>query len=163
MLSKHIESIEQQMQNTRSDVDKQRLAIPTDFAQLSILIQKMSQLASYIVNFKKIPALNSPDISAAVNRIMLLISEAKICAYIQQAKGALTQHNYVHAQRDFQIAQSMLSRFSNKNSRLQALEAELQELIKSTPEEAANTHLSIDDDEYGEKTDDSIFGPKKKW
>ncbi len=169
MIARNLASIKQQMQNPQSNVDKQRLNIPQDFQQLSLLIKHLSRLGKYLMRFKNIKAMNVALVMPAVNKIMLLISEAKICAYIQQAKKALTEHNYVNAQRDFQIAQQMLDRFTNKNSRLEALEIELKELVNATPQEAAKKSLSIDieneaetNSQYEEESD-NIFGPKKKW
>ncbi len=165
LIARNLASVKQQMQNTQSDVDKQRLAIPPDLEQLRVLIKHLSRLGKYLMQFKKIRSMNSPLILPAVNKIMLLISEAKICAYIQQAKTALLQHNYVNAQRDFQIAQQMLNKFSQKNSRLEALEIELKKLVKSTPQEAAKRSLSIETESEWDANEenDNIFGPKKKW
>lgn len=165
IISRNLVSINQKLENPQSNVDKQRLTIPTDFQQLNILIKHLSRLGKYMMRFKKIKAMNTTLVIPAVNKIMLLISEAKICAYIQQAKRALLEHNYVNAQRDFQIAQQMLDRFNNKNSRLQALELELKDLVNATPQEAAKTHLSIEmeNQQETENEDDNIFGPKKKW
>ena len=165
IIARNLVSVNQTLKNPQSKVDKQRLKIPSDFQQLNILIKQLSRLGKYMMRFKNIKAMNTTLVMPAVNKIMLLISEAKICAYIQQAKRALQDHNYVNAQRDFQIAQQMLDRFSNKNSRLQALESELKDLVKATPQEAAKTSLSIEmeneDETYNEE--DKIFGPKKKW
>lgn len=169
MIAKNLMSINQRIEKPQSNVDKQRLNIPSDFQQLGILIKHLSRLGKYLIRFKSIKAMNSTLVTPAVNKIMLLISEAKICAYIQQAKTALQSHNYVNAQRDFQIAQQMLDRFSDKNSRLEALENELKELVKATPQEAAKTELSIDSENQqayeneNEDENDNIFGPKKKW
>ncbi len=168
-LSTSLTNISLQLKNTKSKIDQQRLNIPTDVQQLNILIKNLSKLGNYIMQFKNVAAMNRPIITPAVQRIMLLISEAKICAYIQQAKSSLTEHNYVQAQRDFQIAQQMLDRFPNKNSRLESLDSELKELVNSTPSEAAKTSLSIDAEgeenspHKSEEDSDQIFGPKKKW
>ncbi len=165
LIARNLVSINQKIEDPRSDIDKQRLTIPTDFQQLNILIKHLSRLGKYIMRFKNIKAMNTTLVMPAVNKIMVLISEAKICAYIQQAKNSLQTHNYVNAQRDFQIAQQMLDRFTNKNSRLEALELELKELVKATPQEAAKKALSIEmEDQYeAENENDNIFGPKKKW
>jgi len=166
LITKNLKSVNEQASNPASKIDKQRLTIPKDFQQLSILIQHLSKLGKYLTLFKNIKAMNTKLVAPAVTKITLLIFEAKICAYIQQAKSALQEHNYVNAQRGFQIAQQMLDRFPNKNTRLSALEEELQELINATPQEAAETNLSIDQEkEYNEadKDDDGVFVKKKKW
>lgn len=165
LIARNLLSINQKLENPQSNIDKQRLKIPSDFQQLSILIKHLSRLGKYMMRFKNIKAMNTTLVMPAVNKIMLLISEAKICAYIQQAKRSLQEHKYVNAQRDFQIAQQMLDRFNNKNSRLQSLEIELRDLVKASPQEAAKTNLSIEmeNQQETENDDDSIFGPKKKW
>ena len=62
------------------------------------------------------------------------------------------------------MAQQMLIKTPNKNERLKQLEVELSELIKSTPSEAMNTHLSFDHKELDDTPKEGdLFGPKKKW
>jgi len=166
LIAKNLSSVNEQLKNPSSNIDKQRLVIPKDFQQLNILIQHLSKLGKYLMLFKSIKAMNTNLIVPAVHKITLLISEAKICAYIQQAKNALQEHNYVNAQRGFQVAQQMLDRFPNKSARLTALEVELSELVNATPQEAANTNLSIEqENEYAQADNegDNIFGKKKKW
>lgn len=163
MLVNNLNSIKQQLQNPESAVDKQKLTIPKDPQQLSILIKQLSKLGNYLLKFKAIKAMNAALVPVAVNKIMLLISEAKICAYIQQGQKALAEHIYVNAQRHFQVAQKMLDKFPKKNSRLSALESELKELVSSTPKKAAKTNLSVDNVQDVENDTDNIFGPKKKW
>jgi len=165
MLAKSLEDISLQLQTPQSSVDKQRLNIPKDSLQLNRLIKQLSKLGQYLLKFKAIKAMPAATVPPAINRIMLLISEAKICAYIQQGKKALTEHNYVDAQRNFQTAQQMLDKFTKKDARLTTLESELKELANLKPSEAVNKNLSIDGEEKNqEETDeDSIFGPKKKW
>ncbi len=165
LIARNLLSINQNLENPQSNIDKQRLTIPSDFQQLNILIKRLSTLGKYMMRFKDIKAMNTTLVIPAVNKIMLLISEAKICAYIQQAKTALQEQNYVSAQRDFQIAQQMLDKFSRKNSRFQALENELKDLINATPQEVAKTNLNteIESQPKSENEGDSIFGPKKKW
>jgi len=160
VLAKNLENINHQLQTPQSDVDKQRLNIPKDSQQLNILIKQLSKLGQYLLKFKAIKAMPAAKVPLAINRIMILISEAKICAYIQQGKKSLTEHNYVNAQRNFQTAQQMLDKFTNKDSRLITLESELKELANLKPSEAANKSLSIDQEETD---NDNIFGPKKKW
>jgi len=166
IIAKNLHSVNIQLKSPASNIDKQRLKIPQDLQQLNVLIQHLSKLGKYLMMFKNIKSMNTKIVNPAVTKITLIISEAKICAYIQQAKTALQEHNYVSAQRGFQVAQQMLDRFSNKNSRLVALESELKELANSTPQQAANTSLSIEKEhEYAEadKQNDTIFGKKKKW
>ncbi|MBV1908571.1 MAG: hypothetical protein KUG78_04575 [Kangiellaceae bacterium] len=171
MLRKNLLTIEEQSNNPASSVDSQKLKIPRDQQQLNHLIQQLSKLGKYLIKFKSIKAMDSTMISASVGKISALISEAKICAYIQQGRSALASHDYVRAQRFFQTAQQMLNKIANKNSRLISLEAELKELTSLKPSEAASKKLSIDAEvdnkeyhENGEKdSKDDIFGPKKKW
>jgi hypothetical protein len=167
-ISNHLNHVEQQLTSTVSPVDKQKLNIPRDGHQLNLLIQHLSRLGKYLLKFRTVRSMNSELIPVATNKIMLLISEAKICAYIQQGQRSLAEHNYVSAQRNFQIGQQMLDKFKKKNSRLTALESELKELVNLTPSEAAHKSLSLDLDEpvdgnAVDKQDDNIFGPKKKW
>jgi len=157
-----LNSIKNQLDNPQSSVDKQRLNIPKEHQQLNILISQLSKLGKYLLKFKNIKAMQTSKVPIAINQIMLLISEAKICAYIQQGQKALSEHNYVNAQRNFQVAQQMLNKFTNKNTRLASLESELQVLVKSTPHEAAKKNLSIEPESFSEEKD-VIFGPKKKW
>jgi len=166
LISKNLDSINVRLKNQASSIDKQRLVIPRDPQQLNILIQHLSKLGKYLMMFKTIKAMNTKIVVPAVTKITLLISEAQICAYIQQAKTALQEHNYVNAQRSFQIAQQMLDRFSNKNSRLTALEIELKELVNATPQQAAESNPSIEqENEYAAAAneDDGLFTKKKKW
>jgi hypothetical protein len=166
IIARNLSSVEQQLKAPQSNIDKQRLNIPKNVQQLNLLIKHLSRLGKYLLRFKSIKSMPSNLVPVAVNKIMLLISEAKICAYIQQGQRNLSEHNYVNAQRNFQISQQMLDKFKNKNSRLIALEKELKELINLSPSQAANKSLSIDSDESMEKQsgqEDSIFGPKKKW
>jgi len=165
LIARNLSSIKEQLKNPQSNVDKQRLSIPKDSQQLNLLIKQLSKLGNYILRFKTIKAMSVDKVPVSVNKIMLLISEAKICAYIQQGQRSLAEHNYVNAQRHFQIAQQMLDKFKNKNSRLVSLEAELKELVNLTPQQAANKSLSIDteESESAEAEQDNIFGPKKKW
>ncbi len=163
-LKSSLDTVTQQAANTNSPVDSQRLNIPRDPTQLNQLISQLSKLGKYLLRFKTVAALDGNMVAVAVNKLSLLISEAKICAYIQQGQTALTKHDYVRSQSLFQTAQKMLNKFSNKNSRLESLEQELQELIKSTPVEAASKPLSIEPEEKASEEDSTdIFGPKKKW
>ncbi len=167
-ISNHLDHVEQQLTSTASPVDKQKLNIPRDGQQLNLLIQHLSRLGKYLLKFRTVRSMNSNLIPVATNKIMLLISEAKICAYIQQGQRSLAEHNYVSAQRHFQIGQQMLDKFPKKNSRLTALETELKELVNLTPSEAAHKNLSLDIEDQPEtaseeENGDSIFGPKKKW
>ena len=62
------------------------------------------------------------------------------------------------------MAQQMMLKIQNKNERIKQLEIELQELIKSSPTEALNTQLSIDQPGEGQKPKEGdLFGPRKKW
>ena len=165
LIARNLASINQQLQNPPPSVDKQRLNIPKDSKQLILLIKHLSRLGKYLLRFKNVRSMAVNTVPIAVNKIMLLISEAKICAYIQQGQKALAEHSYVNAQRHYQIAQQMLDRFTNKNSRLITLEKELKELVNLTPLQAANKSLSIDSEETSatDPEHDNIFGPKKKW
>jgi len=164
ILAKNLENINHQLQNPQSNVDKQRLVIPKDSQQLNILIKQLSKLGQYLLKFKSVKAMPAAKVPLAINRIMLLIAEAKICAYIQHGKKALTDHNYVNAQRNFQTAQQMLDKFTNKDARLITLESELKELANLKLNEAANKSLSIENEQNNEDADnDNIFGPRKKW
>ena len=169
--SKNIQSIKLQAENPKSPADKQKLVIPHDPMLLKQQIAHLTNLAKFIMKLGKSPAVTSALVPVAVQKIMALISESKICAYIQQGKDSLSKHDYVPAQRNFTMAQQMLAKVPNKNNRLQQLEIELQELIKSSPTEAMNTQLSFNEEEVhpvegeekGEGQHDELFGPKKKW
>ena len=163
----NIENVKQNLQNPQAPADKQRLKIPSDNTHLTQQINQLSTLAKFILKLNKSSMSQSPLVPVAVNKIMALISESKICAYIQQGKDSLSKHEYVPAQRSFIMAQQMMLKIQNKNERLQQLEIELQELIKSSPKEALETKLSIDlqdeqTEEASEKESD-LFGPRKKW
>lgn len=163
-LQTSIENLTLQASNASSPIDSQRLNIPKDPNQLAQLISQLSKLGKYLTRFKAIPALDENMVAIAVSKLSLLISEAKICAYIQQGQNSLATHDYVRSQGLFQTAQQMLNKFTKKNSRLETLEQELQALIKATPMEAANRTLSIENEEKGtEEESADIFGPKKKW
>ena len=164
-LVNNIKSINTQLENPQSKVDNKKLNIPKDFQKLNTLIKHLSKLGQYLIKFKTIKAMPAARVSPAIGRITLLISEAKICAYIQQGKKSLAEHNYVNGQRNFQTAQQMLDKYQKKDERLLTLEKELKELVKLKPSEAAKKQLSIDSEqqEHSKESDDNIFGPKKKW
>lgn len=166
---KNIETLKQQANNPESPADKQKLVIPNDPNLLKAQINTLSNLAKFLLKLNNNPAVNATLIPVAVKRIMALISESKICAYIQQGQECLSKHEYVPAQRNFTMAQQMLAKVPEKNARLQQLHLDLQELIKSSPTEALNTQLSFNDEvpkqtaEEPEEDHDELFGPKKKW
>lgn len=167
-LQNNLKSVTEQMSNAGSSVDSQRLLIPKDIGQLGQLIQQLTKLGKYLLRFKNIKAMDSNLVSVAVSKISLLIAEAKICAYIQQGQNHLAKHDYVLAQSNFQTAQQMLAKFSNKNSRLIALENDVRELVNSTPSQAAAKKLNMNGEQHqgsesGDQQKDDIFGPKKKW
>ena len=163
----NIQILKTQLESPQSPADNQRLIIPNDMQQLKRQISQFTNLAKFIVKIGKSPAISDQLAAASVQKIISLITESKICAYIQQGKEMLTKHDYVPAQRNFTLAQQMLANVKNKNSRLQQLETELLELIKSTPNQALDTELSLNEKaateaEKPEEKDD-LFGPKKKW
>ena len=172
-LQASIEQLQTNIQSPQSPVDNQRLVIPGDLAQITRQVNNLSTLAKFILKLHKSNMAQAGKVSPAVNRIMSLISESKICAYIQQGKEALSKHEYVPAQRSFIVAQQMLHKITNKNERLTQLEVELQELIKSSPSQAMNTELTLNSGEDSEQQnahsenheekDDNLFGPRKKW
>ncbi|TQV82901.1 hypothetical protein [Aliikangiella coralliicola] len=170
---KSIEALKQNINNPKAAADNQKLSIPSDLNLLTQQVNQLSTLAKFILKLSKTNMV-TPSLSAvAVNKIMALISESKICAYIQQGKESLSKHEYVPAQRNFIMAQQMLVKVQNKNERLKTLEVELHELIKSSPTEAMNTELSFgqpgdqqqqpqhETEENG--SHDDLFGPRKKW
>ncbi len=161
---KSIETLKENIQSPQSPADTQRLKIPSDMALLTKQISQLSTLAKFILKQHKTNRAASNLAPVAVNKIMALISESKICAYIQQGKDSLSKHQYVPAQKSFIMAQQMMLKIPNKNERIKQLEIELQELVKSTPTEAMNTQLSIDEPEYEEAPKEGeLFGPRKKW
>jgi|GEM_PF-3133621 len=168
--NRNIESLKTQVESPQSPADNQKLVIPNDIQQLKQQINNLSNLAKFIMRLSKSPAVTQSLVPIAVQKIMTLISESKICAYIQNGKESLSKHEYVPAQRNFTTAQQMLAKVANKNSRLQQLESELRELITSTPTQALNTQLSLNEEEQTSETEeeipgetDELFGPKKKW
>ncbi len=174
--NKNIESFKQRLENTMAAVDKQKLVIPADMMKLKQQINGLSNLAKFILKLNKSQAISSELVPVAINKIMSLISESKICAYVQQGKTSLENQEYIPAQTSFTMAQSMLTKIKNKNSRLTQIEEELQELIKSTPAEALNKDLNFnqqaapvpaeEEDSNSEEIQsrrDQLFGPKKKW
>lgn len=164
-IGKSIESLEQKTKSPASPADKQKLTIPNDLSILTKQVNQLSTLAKFILKISKLNLVPQQTASIAVQKISALIAESKICAYIQQGKSALTKHEYVPAQRSFMMAQQMLTKIANKNQRLQSLETELQEMIKSSPTEAMNTELNFDhpEDDQSEESGDDLFGPRKKW
>lgn len=167
---KNIDALKLQADNPKNPADKQKLVIPNDPNLLKAQINNLSNLAKFLLKLNNNPAVTASLIPIAVKRIMALISESKICAYIQQGQECLSKHEYVPAQRSFTMAQQMLAKVQDKNSRLQQLEADLQELIKSSPTEALNTQLSFNEEEddiqnleQRPEEHDEVFGPKKKW
>ncbi|MET1255338.1 hypothetical protein [Aliikangiella maris] len=169
--NRNIDILKENLNQPASPVDSQSLNIPSDLEQLKVQINQLSKLAKYILKVRKTSGGLSGLVPQAINRIMGLISESKICAYIQQGKDSLAKHEYVQAQREFSTAQVMMAKVTNKNERLKKLEKDLLELIMSTPQKAFNTELSFDDAPKQEPTevsqdeapDDTLFGPKKKW
>lgn len=162
-----IESLKQNIKAPQIPVDSQKLAIPNDLTLLTQQVNQLSTLAKFLLKINKSNLVPANTATIAVKKIMGLISESKICAYIQQGKESLSKHEYVPAQRSFIMAQQMMLKLPEKNERLQKLELELQELIKSSPTEAMNTELSFDQppadgSEDPEKPGD-LFGPRKKW
>jgi len=159
-----IEMIKQNLQNLRCDADSQRLTIPNDLTVLTTQVNRLSNLAKFILKINKLNICPPNLAPVAVNRIMTLISESKICAYIQQGKESLSKHEYVPAQRSFIMAQQMMHKIPEKNERIKKLEMELHELIRSSPTDALNTQLSFNQP-TGENKDeeDALFGPRKKW
>ncbi len=161
--NKNIESLNGHLQNSSSPSDSKRLIIPNDYEQLTQQINSLSNLAKFLIKLSKLEAINNSLVSSAVNRISALISESKICAYLQQGQSALSRHEYIHAQQSFSMAQQMMNKISNKNERLIRLEKDLQEMIKSTPSQAMKKNVSYESSEVMEESEDELFGPKKKW
>ncbi|WP_444998182.1 hypothetical protein [Aliikangiella sp. IMCC44359] len=167
--NKNIETLENHLKNPASAADKKSLVIPHDIEHLKAQINSLSKLAQYIIKLQKASGDLSGLVPVAVNRIMALIAESKICAYIQQGKSSLTKHEYVQAQRNFSTAQDMMNKIPNKNERITKLELDLQELINSTPSKAENTELLFNENTKEQQEDkpitpeDNLFGPKKKW
>ena len=159
----NIESLKLSIQNPQVVADGQRLKIPSDMILLNKQISQLSTLAKFILKLNKSNMAQTDLAPIAVNKIMTLISESKICAYIQQGKDSLSKHEYVPAQRSFIMAQQMMLKIQNKNERIKQLEIELQELIKSSPKEALNTTLSIDQQDTEVPKEGDLFGPRKKW
>jgi len=166
-IDKSIEVLNKSIQNPKNPADTQKLTIPSDLTLLTKQVNQLSTLAKFILKINKMNLVPAQTAGVAVKRIMGLISESKICAYIQQGKESLSKHDYVPAQRSFLMAQQMMAKIPDKNQRLVALESELQELIKSSPTDAMNTELSFDhptgETEEGEENHDDLFGPRKKW
>lgn len=161
-----IASLEKSLQSPDSPADKQKLVIPSDMALLTKQISQLSTLTKFIIKLHRSKKIKGNTAPVAVNKLMSLISESKICAYIQLGKEALLKHEYVPAQRNFLLAQQMMSKIVNKNDRISRLEAELLELIKSTPTDAMNGELSIGEAEQPAQAvadEGDPFGPKKKW
>lgn len=164
-----IESLTKSIQSASSPADQQKLAIPSDLNLLTQQVNRLSNLAKFILKLNKSNLVQTNLVPIAVNKIMALISESKVCAYIQQGKEHLSKHEYVPAQRSFIMAQQMMLKIANKNERIKQLEVELQELIKSSPTEAMNTQLSFDQNEETQEeaqeneNNDGLFGPRKKW
>ncbi len=91
-------------------------------ALLTKQISQLSTLAKFILKQHKTNKSASNLAPVAVNKIMALISESKICAYIQQGKDSLSKHQYVPAQKSFIMAQQMMLKIQNKNERIKQLE-----------------------------------------
>ncbi len=167
-----LSSINQQLQAPELNIDKTKLSIPQSVEKLNILIKNLSQLAKYLEKFKTIAELNQ-KVPLAINRISFLILEAKLCAYIQQGKKSLHQHNYVNAQQNFQVAKKMLDKITNKTPRIKQIEKELIELTNQPVEKSIQKDLNIEIPEtevqaaskepVEESSESDIFGPKKKW
>ena len=163
---KQITQISQSIQSQNSPADKSPLEIPPDFSLLTQQINQLSTLAKFLVKLNKSNAAQASLVPVAVSKIMSLISESKICAYIQQGKDSLSKHEYVPAQKSFIMAQQMMLKITNKNERLKKLELDLLELIKSSPSKAKNTELSFNqssNEEQQPNEEDGLFGPRKKW
>ncbi|TQV71438.1 hypothetical protein FLL45_19990 [Aliikangiella marina] len=167
----NIQSVKKALEKPQSPVDSQSLVIPNNPQELKLQINRLTNLAKFISKLKTSPAVTSTLIPISIQKIMSLVSESKICAYIQQGKNALSEHKYVPAQRLFTLSQDMLDKIPNKNARLTQLQADLQELIKSTPADALNTALDFNEEATPEESEqsgtedstDELFGPKKKW
>ncbi len=164
-ITSNIAAIEEKVKAPQSAADNQKLTIPNDITLLTKQVNQLSTLAKFILKINKLNLVPAQTASIAAQKIMRLISESKICAYIQQGKSSLSKHEYVPAQRSFIMAQQMLAKVSNKDQRLISLESELQELIKSSPTDAMKAELSFDHkDELGDEEEEgSVFGPRKKW
>lgn len=163
-ITRSLNAISEQLSSPESSIDKQKLNIPKESEQLQIMVKHLSTLGKYLIKFQSIKAMKTQLIKPAIQHINTLISEAKICAFIQQGKMALQQHNYVSAQRSFQTSQQMLNRFTSKNERLKTLEIELKQLVNATPKEAAEKDLTFNNPENdSEQESGNVFGPKKKW
>ena len=164
-IAKSVAAIEEKVKAPQNAADNQKLTIPNDLVLLTQQVNQLSTLAKFILKINKLNLVPAQTASIAAQKIMRLISESKICAYIQQGKTALSKHEYVPAQRSFIMAQQMLAKVSNKDQRLISLESELQELIKSSPTDALKTELSfgLKEDQEGEEEEGSVFGPRKKW
>jgi hypothetical protein len=159
-----IETLKTNISSPQTAADTQRLKIPSDLDLMTKQISQLSTLAKFILKQHKTHKTVSKLAPVAINKIMALISESKVCAYIQQGRDSLIKHQYVPAQRSFIMAQQMMLKIKNKNDRIKQLEVELQELIKSTPAEVMNTQLSIEEPEYDTPPKEGdLFGPRKKW
>ncbi|MCW9015700.1 MAG: hypothetical protein OQJ89_01915, partial [Kangiellaceae bacterium] len=163
-IKKNIDSLQQNLKTPQTAADSQKLTIPNDLTLLTQQVNQLSTLAKFILKINKSNLVPANTAAIAVRKIMGLISESKICAYIQQGKESLSKHEYVPAQRNFIMAQQMMIKLPDKNERLKKLEVELQELIKSSPTEAMNTELSFDqpsaENSEEPKKPDDLFGPR---
>ena len=158
--------VQVQLEKPASPIDNQMLQIPEDFTQLTLLLKNLSKLGKYLRKFQSISAMNTNEISIAVNKLNLLIAEAKITAFAKQGKKALANSDYVNAQRSLLTAKNMLKKFPQKNSRLVKLEQEIDKQANTTNEQAATKTteaVSKIDSSSKKSSQDDIFGPKKKW
>ncbi len=168
-ISNSINAIKQQLEDPKSPADKRRLIIPKDIKLLTKQVNQLSTLAKFILKINKLNIVPANTASVAINKIMALITESKICAYIAQGKNSLTKHEYVPAQRNFIFAQQMLAKISNKTERIISLEKEVSELIKTSPEmlinslEAESSKNVVPPSNSNDQGDMDPFGPRKKW
>jgi hypothetical protein len=177
VINNNLATIEVALTNPPSSVDSQPLHISQDMAQTTALVAKLNKLAKYILKIRNLKGIDPALISPSINRLMSLITEAKICAYIQQGKHALGSNEQITAQRLFGFAKGMLDKVSNKNDRLKMLEQELNELMSASEREVnekdvvaskqSESKKEPEADSEQETQDeiplDTIFGPRKKW
>jgi len=169
-INNSLAAINQKLQAPNLEIDQKKLIIPSNGEQLNLLIKNLAQLGRYLNKFNTIAEL-SPKVPAATAKISLLITEGKICAYIQQGQKSLFEHNYVNAQQNFQVAQKTLNQIKNKNPRLTQLEKELHELTNQEVHKSLQKNLNLNSNGSENKgeidkkkaIETDVFGPKKKW
>lgn len=161
--------INKQLANTTNRIDSGQLIIPADHKQLDKLVNSLTKLSSYIV---KISEINKLDLSLAKSsnaKILSLVTEAKLTAYIQQIKQGLATKNYDFAVKRLVTTKQLVAGIKSKSNRIISLQdrlVKLEQEVKISFQRAKKLQQTQQENNQHQESieeENTVFGPKKKW